>query len=59
MWMILLQPTRNQKVLNELKEQLKEEYGEMSATLRDDQTYLGMDISFRQDSKTAAINMKG
>lgn len=55
----LIATHKNQKVLSELKEQLEEEYGEMSATFRDDQTYLRMDISFRRDSKTATLSMKG
>ena len=55
----LIATQKNQMVLKELKEQLEEEYGEMSATFGDTQTYLGMDISFNRKDKTATISMKG
>ena len=53
----LIATHKNHKVLTELKEQLEEEYREMTATFGDNQTYLGMDINFRQDNKTGAISI--
>ena len=55
----LIATHKNTRVLNELKEQLEEEYGEMTATFGDDQTYLGIDIQFKRDSKTVALSMRG
>ena len=43
----LIATHKSSKVLNELKEQLEEEYGKMISTLGDNQTYLGIGISFR------------
>ena len=52
----LIATHKKTKVLNELKDQLEEEYGEMTSTLGDNQTYLGIDISFRRNDKTAALS---
>ena len=49
----------DQKGLIELKKQLEEEYGEMLSTLGDEQTYLGIDIKFNRENKTARLSMKG
>ena len=45
-------------VLEDLKKELDKEYGEMSATYGDEQTYLGMDIKFDRTTKQAKISMK-
>lgn len=53
----LIATHKKTKELNKLKDQLEEEYGEMTSTLGDDQTYLRINISFRRNNKTAALSM--
>ena len=55
----LIATHESRMVLKVLKAQLEEEYGEMSATFGDTQTYLGMEICFKREDKTATISMKG
>ena len=50
---------REKKVLKELQKQLEAECGEMTATIGDEQTYLGIDIKFKWKNKTALLSMKG
>ena len=54
----LIATHKSQEVLNKLKEQLEKEYGEISATFGDKQTYLGIDIRFMRKDKKAALSMK-
>lgn len=55
----LMATHKDSKVLMDLKEQLEKEYGEMTVTTGDNHVYLGMDIKFNRENKTAEILMSG